>query len=185
MTARERIEAFCLKHKLIFEEHGEVGFGRECVGLLSKRGGYLDFNPFSLSEDDNFAPIAGLQDKRMYAPVGIDAYHKHECFAVMVTNEDYGEAIRQLAAWVEYLESLGDLQVVDYETGATGMQVMMSGLVGYALKVKEAAHGEDGEGKNGDGEEEKAESQEADSSEEEASASGSREAGAREETDSR
>lgn len=177
MTARERIETFCLKHKLIFEERGEVGFGRECVGLLSKRGGYLDYNPFSL-EEPNFAPISGLQNKRMRAPVGVDAYHKHYCFVVMATNEDYGGAIEQLAIWVEHLESLGELEVVQYETGATGMQVMMSGLIGYALKVKEASHGE-----NGDGEEEKAESQEADSSEEEASASAG--ARAQEEADSR
>lgn len=168
MTARERIEAFCLKHKLIFEERGEVGFGRECVGLLSKRGGYLDYNPFSLAEP--FASIDGLQDHRLRAPLTVkDAYHKHECFAILVEGEDYGEAIRQLAIWVEYLESLGELEIVSYETGATGMQVMMSGLVGYALKVKEVAHGENGKGKNGDGEE-KAESQEGVSSEEEARA---------------
>lgn len=184
MTARERIETFCLKHKLIFEEHGEVGFGRECVGLLSKRGGYLDYNPFSLAEP--FAPIDGFEDHRLRAPLTVrDAYHKHECFVILVEDDNYGEAIRQLAIWVEYLESLGDLEVVQYETGATGMQVMMSGLIGYALKVKEAAHGENGEGKNGDGEEEKAESQEADSSEEEASASaGAGGARAQEEADS-
>lgn len=152
MTARERIEAFCLKHKLIFEERGEVGFGRECVGLLSKRGGYLDYNPFSLAEP--FASIDGLQDHRFRPPRGVkDAYHKHECFAVLVEEDNYGGAIQQLAIWIKHLESLGDLEVVSYETGATGMQVMMSGLVGYALKVKEAAHGEDGERKNVDGEE--------------------------------
>ena len=164
MTARERIEAFCLKHKLIFEERGEVGFGRECVGLLSKRGGYLDYNPFSLAEP--FASIDGLQDHRIRPPRGvIDAYYKHECFAILVEDDNYRVAIQQLAVWIKHLESLGELEVVQYETGATGIQVMMSGLIGYALKVKEAAHGT-----NGDGEEEKAESQEADSSEEEASA---------------
>ena len=137
MTATDRINAFVVKHKLIFEDHGECGFGRPCVGLISKRGSYLDYNPFSLSEDDNFAPIAGFQDARLRSPRGVNEYHKHECYAVVVEDNDYEKAIEQLAEWVDHLELLDvEVEVAEYETGATGLQVAMSGLTGYALRVK-------------------------------------------------
>ncbi len=178
-AGRKLLEEFTTKHKLIFQDRGECGFGRECVGLISPNGNYLDYNPLRFGGELGIEDIPELKDDRLRPPRGVeDAYHKHECFAVLAKDENYDEAIRQLAVWVRAVMEIGELEVVEYETGATGLQVVMSGAVGYALKVKEAAHGT-----NGDGEEEEAESQEADSSEEEASAGAG--ARAQEETDSR
>jgi hypothetical protein len=36
---------FALKHKVIFEEDGEVGMGRPCVGFV-RGDGYVDYNPY-------------------------------------------------------------------------------------------------------------------------------------------
>ena len=43
---KENIKEFANRFKLIFEEEGEVGFGRECVGLTNGSN-YVDYNPIS------------------------------------------------------------------------------------------------------------------------------------------
>lgn len=45
--AKKICQDFANKHKLIFEEEGECGFGRECVGL-SIGDSWLDFNPINM-----------------------------------------------------------------------------------------------------------------------------------------
>lgn len=43
------------------------------------------------------------------------------------------EAIIGLARWVEKINSAGNVRVVEYATGATGIQAILSGIRGYAI----------------------------------------------------
>jgi hypothetical protein len=119
------IQNFANKHSLIFEEEGECGFGRECVGLL-KKSNYVEYNPF---EDHGY--VEGFYDERFYDICPPDAYHKHNCLAVLGRGDD---AIRQLSDWVDKLNEIG-VSVEKYKTGATGLQSLISGEFGYAVRV--------------------------------------------------
>jgi hypothetical protein len=135
---RQQLEQFAIKHKLILEDHGEVGFGRPCVGYI-KGNGYVDYNPhLPLTDDFEFPPV--FPDDDIYRPPygdGVkDAYHKHDCLAVLVHDDDYNEALRQLAIWVDDLEARG-VYVAEYHTGAQGLQALLTGLIGYAIRFKE------------------------------------------------
>lgn len=128
--ARKLCEQFATKHKLIFEDEGECGFGRECVGFLDKRGHWLDFNPTKSDGAGNREPMVELQCAAVEPPAGVDNYHKHDCMAVLGRGD---EAIIGLAKWVQKINSAGNVQVVEYKTRATGMQAMISGVIGYAI----------------------------------------------------
>jgi len=132
---RARLRAFGDKLGLTLMEQGEVGFGRPCVGFL--RGHvYVDYNPISMVD---FEPIFP-EDSRLEAPPGVRSYHKHSCVAVLAEGDppDYGQALSQLLEWVEELEAQGELQVVSYPTGATGMQAVITGATGSAIRFKES-----------------------------------------------
>jgi hypothetical protein len=73
---------------------GEVGFGRECVGVL-KGSAYID--------------TADIKDQEAYVEGGDwwepeDSYHKHDCLAVLGHG---GEALAQLCEWVKWLDGHG------------------------------------------------------------------------------
>ena len=125
----ERIQEFANKYKLIFEDDGEVGFGRPCVGLISKAGAYLDYNAYEFKRGHIFP-----YDFRLEPPIEVsDAYHKHDCLCVLVHDGDYGKATRQLELWIEHLESQGELEVKSYTMNHDGMMRVIHGLVGYSL----------------------------------------------------
>lgn len=126
--ARKTCEQFATTHKLIFEDEGECGFGRECVGFLAKGGNWLDFNPCRSGGD--YEPIAELQCDAVAPPGNVENYHKHDCMAVIGRGD---EAIMGLARWVEKINAAGNVRVVEYATGATGVQAMISGIKGYAI----------------------------------------------------
>lgn len=137
----EKLQAFANKHEIIFSKRGEVGFGRPCTGFL-KGHGYIDYNPLNM---ENYEYIPEFQDDRLH-PEAQDAYHKHNCFCVLVvgksdprTDDEWSEAYKQLLAWVQQYEAIGEVEVVDYLTGATGMQAAINGSVGYAIRFKDAA----------------------------------------------
>jgi hypothetical protein len=67
---------------------GSVGICRECVGLLSNEQ-FLDYDEA--------------------APIGVGAYHKHPCLAVLLseTNDSIDEAIDALYDWCKKLENAG------------------------------------------------------------------------------
>ena len=125
--ARKICEDFATKHKVIFEDEGECGFGRECVGFLAQGGCYVAFNP---TDDSTYEIIEDFECDNAEAPDEVDSYHKHNCMAVIGRDD---EAIIGLAKWVEKLESFGNVRVVKYPTGAKGMQAMISGSFGYAV----------------------------------------------------
>ncbi len=122
---------FADKHGIEFSAKGEVGFGRDCVGF-TKNERYIDCNPFGDAPDYSY--IHGEHDERLYAPDDVDAYHKHECLAVLGEGD---KAIEGLANWVKSLESYGEVEIVEFKTDATGLQAMLTGSVGYAVIIKE------------------------------------------------
>mgnify|MGYP007077444832 CR=1 FL=1 len=138
-AARKTIADFAVKHKLVFEDKGEVGFGRPCVGLLAKSG-YIDYNAFNYNTHGTEFGDVWPDDIRVEVPSAVeDAYHKHDCVAVLVHGENYGKAIMQLALWVEALEAQ-EVYVDTYERAAKDpINVMMHGLYGTAFRAKKEA----------------------------------------------
>lgn len=121
------IKEFADRFKLTFEEEGECGFGRECVGLTVGEN-YVDYNPSTYSD---YEYVKAFYDERLYDIPPENAYHKHNCLAVLGRGED---AIRELSEWVEKLNELGAV-VEKYATGATGVQAMLSGTHNYAVRI--------------------------------------------------
>lgn len=124
---RLNIQNFANTHKLIFEDEGECGFGRECVGLTNG-GNYVDYNPTC---EPDYDYVEGFYDERFYDITPPDAYHKHNCIAVLGRGDD---AIRQLSDWVDKLNEIG-VKVEKYPTGAKGFQAVISGIFGNAVRV--------------------------------------------------
>lgn len=120
------IQDFANKHKLIFEDEGECGFGRECVGLTSGSN-WVEYNP---CDSINYNRIEDFYCEEFYDITPEDAYHKHECLAVLGRGP---EAIKQLGEWVTSLNEIG-VTIETFNTGATGMQAMISGVTGRAIK---------------------------------------------------
>jgi hypothetical protein len=100
--------------------NGEVGFGRPCVGILHGQA-YVDY------DWDLFGPGGGA----FWTPE--DAYHKHDCLAVLVYDDDYDKALEQLWEWVQYMiaEHLGITTQVreTYNTDGVGraLELLMGG----------------------------------------------------------
>lgn len=124
---KANIQEFANRFKLIFEEEGECGFGRECVGLTNGNN-YVDYNP---TREPDYEYVDGFYDERFYDITPSDAYHKHNCIAVLGRGED---AIRQLSDWIDKLNELGAV-VEKYSTGATGFQAVISGTHNYAVRI--------------------------------------------------
>lgn len=125
----KNIQEFADKHDIVFDQEGECGFGRECVGLKSKhQDNYIDYNP---TDNVNYNYIESLKDDRLWDITPENAYHKHDCLAVLGRGK---EAIKQLSEWVDKLKEL-DVTICCYSTGATGLQALITGTTGYAVKV--------------------------------------------------
>jgi hypothetical protein len=91
------IKAYAADNRCYFEPEGEVGFGRECVGVLAE-GKYPDYE----WHDADFERADPNGD--VWVPPDVDAYHKHECIAVLGRGP---RAIEQLHAWVVKLRESG------------------------------------------------------------------------------
>ena len=130
----KKLQEFATKHSLVLSEKGEIGFGRACVGFLHGDN-YVSYNP--IKDGGDYAPIFGEYDDRLYAPDGVESYHKGDYLAVLVKDEDFKKGLKDLLKWVEHLESQGEVEIVEYETGATGLQAMISGMFAKALKLKD------------------------------------------------
>lgn len=128
----KNLQRFANEHKIILEDEGEVGFGRPCVGFI-KGDGYIDYNPTQHPDYE----YVWEQDARLGPSNQIpNAYHKHHCMAVLVQGDDYDSALEELNEWVKHLEAQGEVYVTEYETGATGIQAVLSGLIGYAVRIR-------------------------------------------------
>lgn len=78
---------------LVLDLEGEVGFGRECVGLLLD-GEYVDYDEYATGEE-SCAP------RHEEAP---HAYHKHPCLAVLGRGT---EAEKELHDWARRIVEAG------------------------------------------------------------------------------
>lgn len=134
MTLEEKknyLTDFADKYDIKLEEKGECGFGRPCVGLI-KNDNYIDYNPLSLKTYE----LLFDEDERLEAPEGVEAYHKHNCLAVLVHDDDYNAGIEELYKWIKHLESQGEIYIEKYPTGADQFQAMVSGAYGHAIRLK-------------------------------------------------
>lgn len=85
-TNRELVEAFASRHGVLAEWEGEIGFGREAVGLLdASRGTWIGYRYDGGCDPGNLAP---------------DAFDKSNYIAVIGRGDS---AESQLAAWVARL----------------------------------------------------------------------------------
>jgi hypothetical protein len=117
------IQNFANIHKLIFEEQGECGFGRECVGLTNGSN-YVDYNP---TYEPDYDYIEGFYDERFNDITPTNAYHKHSCIAVLGRGDD---SIRQLSDWVDKLNEIG-VKVEKYSS----FKVVISRVFENAVRV--------------------------------------------------
>jgi glycyl-tRNA synthetase beta subunit len=124
---KANIQEFANRFKLIFEDDGEVGFGRKCVGLINGSN-YVDYNP---TQYPNYDYVEEFYDERLFDIVPENAYHKHNCLAVLGNEET---SIIQLSEWIDKLKELGAV-VEKYKTGATGIQALITGTENYAIKL--------------------------------------------------
>lgn len=124
---KANIQEFANRFKLIFEEEGECGFGRECVGLTNGSN-YVDYNP---TDSVSYDYIEGFYNEKLYDIAPQNAYHKHNCLVVLGREES---SIIELSEWVDKLNELGAV-VEKYATGATGIQAMLSGTHNYAVRI--------------------------------------------------
>lgn len=139
--AKAYMQAFANRHKVLLLDDGEIGFGRPCVGY-TRDGKYIAYSPYRFPDmtavwdadnDVDFFPEGGIED----------AYHKDDFFAVLIQDEDINEAWRQLYAWTRYLDDTLDVVLVQYKTGAQGMQLLLSGSVAWAFRPKSLVDSED------------------------------------------
>ena len=128
----KKLQEFANKHSVVLEKKGEIGFGRACVGFLHGES-FISYNP---TDSETFKYILGERDERICSPSGVDSYHKGNYMAVLVSADDYNEGLLQLLKWVEHIESQGEVEVVEYPTGATGLQALISGMYAKAIKLK-------------------------------------------------
>ena len=124
---KANIQEFANRFKLIFEDDGEVGFGRKCIGLTNGSN-YVDYNP---TQYPNYDYVEEFYDERLFDIVPENAYHKHNCLAVLGNEET---SIIQLSEWIDKLKELGAV-VEKYKTGATGIQALITGIENYAIKL--------------------------------------------------
>ena len=128
--ARAICTRFANEHKVFFDEEGECGFGRLCVGF--RDGNWIDYNP---THDATYELIPDADSGELvWPPDGVNAYHKHDCMAVLGRGD---EAVIGLARWVLSLEAAGSVEMVKFQTGAIGDQALISGLIGRAVVVRQ------------------------------------------------
>lgn len=97
MTHEEKIQWMALwasKNGVTLDLNGEVGFGRECVGI-TKDGSFPDYQ---WHDEETYEPLNG----EVWVPQ--DAYHKHDCVAVLGRGQ---AAEEQLYDWLKWFDDNG------------------------------------------------------------------------------
>lgn len=108
--AKKICETFALKHRVIFDEEGSCGFGRDCVGFRDG-GAWVDHNPHN---PEDYELMEEYICEAAYPPEGTEAYHKHDCLAVLGHGES---SVIALAKWVQSMEKAGEVKIVTYDRG--------------------------------------------------------------------
>ncbi len=116
------VRLWAAEQECILTLDGEVGFGRPCVGIMHNQG-YIDTPGSGYNEFPD--PSRREWDDRLMPPEGVNAYHKHDCLAVLGTDE---QAVDGLLAWVAKIRSHGGRVVVherpvDRQAGIIGLLI--------------------------------------------------------------
>ena len=129
-TERAYLQDWAARQKCVFEDEGEVGFGRECVGIV---GGscFVDLCP-KVVDDVAGAPFRWTTTlPEAEPPEGVeDAYDKHPCLAVLGRGPG---AIHQLYLWVKSIEANGLRVVREGRHPDNAVDAIFHGLTRYYL----------------------------------------------------
>lgn len=126
MTHEEKINwmiQWAHKNKCVLDLEGECGFGRECVGV-TRNHKYPDYEWY----DKDYEREDGNGD--VWCPE--DAYHKHECVAVLGRGE---RAEDQLYEWLKWFDDNGfvvEESIKDIK-GMDPIQIMFSGTTNLRM----------------------------------------------------
>lgn len=129
MTHEEKVQwmiQWAHKNKVRLELEGEVGFGRECVGILCGD----NFPDYEWYNGDDYSKRADNNGK-VWTPE--DAYHKHTCVAVLGRGEP---AEAQLYEWLKWFDDNG-FKIVSVPRDTRGMhpiQLMISGIEHHRME---------------------------------------------------
>lgn len=116
ITEAEQIcEEFVASFQILELFHGTVGFGRPCIGLRDTTTGCM----VDLYNHNYEEPETDFFDAPPETP---SAYHKHDCFCVLVEGTKE-EATIELAHWVNKLAKLDIKKLTQYrqESSFTGL----------------------------------------------------------------
>jgi hypothetical protein len=108
------ITEWAARYRCSLQLNGQVGFGRDCVGVLND-GTYIDSGDVKWG-GDRFAGD-------WWEPE--DAYHKHDCLAVLGHDDD---ALAQLYAWVKWLDGHGYGVGIVYREPASDIDLVFHGI---------------------------------------------------------
>lgn len=106
------------RYRCSLQLNGEVGFGRDCVGIL-KDSHYIDTADIKGETAYNHAsePYSWWEPE--------DSYHKHDCLAVL--GHDDG-ALEQLYLWVKWLDEHGYGVEVVYREPTSNIDLAFHGI---------------------------------------------------------
>lgn len=119
-------------HDMTLTLTGQCGFGRECIGIEIEDH-YPDYHWYEEDPKKGFAQLD--QNGHVWTPP--DAYHKHECVAVLGRGE---KAEAQLYDWLKWFDDngfvleKGDNPKANYE--ALGPIAIVMGKHRYARMVR-------------------------------------------------
>lgn len=120
------LEKFADKYGFVVEYHGEIGFGRKCVGFLHGTS-YVEYDAH-YHNDDWFG------DEDLVVPDGIAEYNKGSYLVVRVENDDYELALGDLAKWAGMIEDQG-IYVDYYPAPRNSVSYMMGDTDIAAVRV--------------------------------------------------
>jgi hypothetical protein len=86
-TRLEAAQLWAAKNRCYIELEGEVGFGRDCVGVL--QGTHYVDTPGS--DRNDFEGHSEEYLRRVKPPEQVSAYHKHDCLCVLGHGDDARE----------------------------------------------------------------------------------------------
>lgn len=150
--AMKGLQDFANEHEMIFLKRSTIGFGRPCAGFL-KAHRFIAYNPVS---DTDMHPCLECDPNLEPPPTIKDAYHKDDYFAVLVngggtrfeegshndiSDSQWDEVYRQLLLWVDHYKEHGEVEIIEYDTGADPGATMTKryGTAAYAIVFKKEA----------------------------------------------
>lgn len=130
------LQRWAAANKSYVETKGQVGFMRDCVGIIHGSA-YIDL---PLYGSENY-----YEEWNALPQSPEDAYHKHDCLCVLVHGEDeeaYDKALEQLYTWVLALNEAGfvvrtqDRETYNKDGFGKVLELMMGGTSQAVLALE-------------------------------------------------